>query len=155
MRSRGLPRRPVLVVLAACQSAGRTHDAGALAAAGPGLATAGVGAVVAMQTNIKQGPVGSSLPAFFRELLRDGQIDRALAAARAAVVRQRPDWWAPVLYLRLRDGSAVGPGGGPRATPTTWPGWKIPYLGLRALHLRRAGAVRRPGGGRGRGRASA
>ena len=38
-----LPRRPVLVVLAACQSAGRTHDAGALAAAGPRLGGRGRG----------------------------------------------------------------------------------------------------------------
>ena len=50
-----LPRRPVLVVLAACQSAGRPHEAGALAAVGPALAAAGVGAVVAMQGDADAG----------------------------------------------------------------------------------------------------
>jgi hypothetical protein len=99
-----LDRRPVLVVLVACQSAGRTHDADALAAAGPRLAAAGVGAVVAMQTDVTLTTVERLMPVFFRELLRDGVVDRALAAARAAVARDRPDWWAPVLFLRLRDG---------------------------------------------------
>jgi hypothetical protein len=43
------------------------------------------------------------MPVFFRELARDGQIDRAVAAARGAV-RARPDAWMPVLFLRLRSG---------------------------------------------------
>jgi hypothetical protein len=98
-----LPRRPVLVVLAACQGAGELHQAGALAAVGPALAGAGVGAVVAMQGQLTQATAGRLLPVFFAELRRDGRVDRALAAARAAV-RDRPDWWAPVLFLRLRDG---------------------------------------------------
>ena len=98
-----LPRRPLLVVLASCQSAGRTHRPGALAAVGPRLAGAGVGAVVAMQDRLTLATAERLLPAFFAELRRDGQVDRALAAARLAV-RERPDWWAPVLFLRLRDG---------------------------------------------------
>ena len=43
-------------------------------------------------------------PTFFTELRRDGRIDRALAAARTAV-RAEPDWWVPVLLLRLKSGA--------------------------------------------------
>ena len=73
----GLPRRPALVVLASCQSAGRTHDPRALAALGPRLAQAGVGAVVAMQGAVTQATAGRFLAAFFAELQRDGLLDRA------------------------------------------------------------------------------
>jgi hypothetical protein len=47
--------------------------------------------------------VAAFMPSFFAELQRDGQIDRALAAARGAV-RHRPDAWMPVLYMRLKSG---------------------------------------------------
>lgn len=40
---------------------------------------------------------------FFHELLQDGQADRAAAVARS-VVRNRPDWWVPVLMIRNRSG---------------------------------------------------
>ena len=40
---------------------------------------------------------------FFTELLRDGQIDRAMSIARGEV-RNRDDYWMPVLFLRLRNG---------------------------------------------------
>jgi len=43
------------------------------------------------------------VPAFFRELRRDGQIDRAMAVARGAV-RKHSDWWMPVLFMRLKSG---------------------------------------------------
>jgi hypothetical protein len=44
------------------------------------------------------------LPKFFQELQQDGQIDRAVALARGEV-RDRPDAWSPVLYMRLKSGS--------------------------------------------------
>jgi hypothetical protein len=44
------------------------------------------------------------MPAFFSELRRDGRIDRALAVARTAI-REEPDWWVPVLLLRLKSGA--------------------------------------------------
>jgi hypothetical protein len=47
--------------------------------------------------------VAGFTPVFFRELARDGQIDRALAVARGAV-RERPDSWMPALFMRLRAG---------------------------------------------------
>ena len=54
------------------------------------------------------------MPVFFRELLRDGQLDRAVAAARQAV-EKRPDHWMPALFLRLKSGRIwydTGFGGG-------------------------------------------
>src|SRR5262249_18836253 len=42
-------------------------------------------------------------PVFFRELQVDGQIDRAMAAARGAV-RDQEDWWMPVLFMSLKQG---------------------------------------------------
>src|SRR5262249_8913753 len=47
--------------------------------------------------------MGKFMPVFFRELQRDGQIDRAAAAARGTV-RDRNDWYVPVLFMRLRGG---------------------------------------------------
>lgn len=107
-RLRELPELPRLVVLASCQSAGRgtnarTQDEGTLAALGPRLAEVGVPAVLAMQGNITMQTVGDFMPLFFQELLRDGQVDRAVAVARGAV-RERFDWWMPALFMRLKTG---------------------------------------------------
>jgi len=95
-------RRPRLVVLASCESAG-DGDAEALAALGPQLAQAGVPAVLAMQGKLSIATNERFAAAFFRELLVDGLIDRAANKARLAVA-DRPDWWVPVLYTRLKDG---------------------------------------------------
>ncbi|MCA9698406.1 MAG: SIR2 family protein, partial [Myxococcales bacterium] len=100
---------PRLMVLASCQSAGdgkqlaaeeRTTAQATLAGR---LADAGVPGVIAMQGYISMITVEQMMPVLFTELLRDGQIDRALAAARAKV-RDRPDWWMPALYSRLTAG---------------------------------------------------
>jgi hypothetical protein len=64
----------------------------------------GVPAVLAMQGNITQETVEEFMPVFFRELAQDGQIDRAVALARSQV-RERPDWWAPALFMRLENGA--------------------------------------------------
>ena len=103
-----LQDRPRLVVLVSCQSAGSgaeatTQDDGALAGLGPRLAEAGVPAVIAMQGNLTMKTAAAFMPAFFGELRRNGQVDRAMAVARGAV-RDRPDWWMPVLFMRLRSG---------------------------------------------------
>jgi hypothetical protein len=102
-----LASRPQLVVLASCQSAGAgeasSDDEGALAALGPRLAAAGIPAVLAMQGNVQMKTVEHFMPTFFRELEQHGQIDRAVAIARGEV-RDHPDYWAPVLYMRLRSG---------------------------------------------------
>ncbi|MEO7273501.1 MAG: SIR2 family protein, partial [Vicinamibacterales bacterium] len=122
LRIAELWQRPRLVVLASCQSAGtgrqvsatpatvdpdRTEPTGAdgspLAAVGPLLASAGVGAVVAMQGKVTMRTVAEFMPVFFRELCKDGRLDRAMAVGRSAV-RDRRDWWMPVLFMRLRSG---------------------------------------------------
>ncbi len=107
-RLKELQRRPRLVVLASCQTAGsgdvgRAEADGALVAVGPRLAGVGIPAVIAMQGGVSMETVARFMPVFFRELLLDGQIDRATAIARGAV-RDRPDFWMPVLFMRSRSG---------------------------------------------------
>ncbi|HEU4324705.1 MAG TPA: CHAT domain-containing protein [Roseiflexaceae bacterium] len=97
-----LPRRPLLVILAACQSAGDGHGQ-ALLAIGPQLVRAGVPAVLAMQGLISMESMRRFLPAFCAALQHDGQIDRAVAVARG-LLRDRPDSWVPALFLRLTNG---------------------------------------------------
>ncbi len=99
-----LPNPPRLVVLASCQSANMTAgDGGALASLGPRIAGAGAAAVIAMQGNITMETVAQFMPVFFQELQRDGQIDRAMAAARSTV-SNNADAWMPVLFMRLKSG---------------------------------------------------
>lgn len=116
---------PRLVVLASCQSANMSaqdENSGALASLGPRLASAGVPAVIAMQGNITMQTVAQFMPVFFQELERDGQIDRAMSAARASV-RDNADAWMPVLFLRLKNGRIwYVPGfGGDKAAFQKWP----------------------------------
>ncbi len=99
--------RPRLIVLASCQSAGdgepTSADGGPMTALGPRLARAGIPAVLAMQGKVAMKTVERFMPAFFHELRKDGQIDRAVAVARGSV-RDTTDHWMPVLYMRLRNG---------------------------------------------------
>ena len=97
-----LPRPPRLIFLASCESAAATTSTPDAALA-PLLADAGVPAIVAMQGKVSMATIKIAAPRFFRELLIDGQIDRAMAVARGAV-RTSPDHWMPALYLRLRTG---------------------------------------------------
>lgn len=101
-RLRDMHERPRLIVLASCASAGAEH-ADALTAIGPGLSAAGVPAVIAMQGNITQETSSLFMSTMFENLACTGQIDSAVAAARSAI-RQRPDWWMPVLFMRLKTG---------------------------------------------------
>lgn len=101
-RIRELEQRPRLAILVSCESAGDGAGA-ALGALGPLLAEAGVPAVIAMQGRISTETSAAFVASFFRELARDGQIDRAVAVARGSV-RDRPDSWMPALFMRLRAG---------------------------------------------------
>jgi tetratricopeptide (TPR) repeat protein len=121
-----LEQRPNLVVMASCESAGDGSDV-ALASLGPRLAEAGIPAVLAMQGKISMQTMAKFMPVFFRELRRDGQIDRALAVARGAV-RQRSDWWMPVLFSRLRD-NHIFPSNSQDKTTLTSPGPMINISG--------------------------
>ena len=90
--------RPLLFVLASCTSAGTGYDE-TLSALGPQLASIGVPAVLGFQGEVAQETVSTLLPTLLTELRRDGQIDRAMAAARADMGAARP-WWQAVLWLR-------------------------------------------------------
>jgi hypothetical protein len=99
---------PRMIVLGSCQSAGSGDSLGssrneALTALGPRLAETGVPAVIAMQGNVAVSTLDAFMAVFFREMQEDGQIDRAVAAARSAI-RSANDWWMPVLYMRLKSG---------------------------------------------------
>ena len=60
-------------------------------------------AVVAMQGNVPIALIARFIPAFFRELQRDGQIDRAMAVARGDI-RDLGEFWSPTLFMRFRSG---------------------------------------------------
>lgn len=92
--------RPQLMVLASCYSA--TNDAmeKALRALAPELARrGGVPAVLGFQGGLAMGTMKRFFPPLVREIMRDGQIDRAVAAARASLGEAEP-WWQAVLWLR-------------------------------------------------------
>jgi hypothetical protein len=134
-RIRDLQRVPRLVVLASCQSGGgpedrHSDDGGVLAALGPRLAEAGVPAVLAMQGDVSMATVARFMPVFFHELDRDGQIDRAVAAARATV-RDRADWWVPTLFMRLRSGRLWYTPGFGRAGSGTFEKWPALFAAIR------------------------
>lgn len=92
-----LKTSPLLVILAACRSGGG-YD-GTLGAVGPILARSGIASVLGFQGEVAMSTVKVLLPALITELQRDGQIDRALAAARGALGSQKA-WWQAVLWLR-------------------------------------------------------
>ena len=105
-----LKHRPTLALLNSCQSAAgggpRTSaDDGVLAGLGPRLAGAGIATVVAMQGDVSMETANLFTTTFLRELRHDGVVDRAAAAARRSLRDQdRPDWWVPALFSRLRSG---------------------------------------------------
>jgi len=76
-----------------------------LAAIGPALAYAGATVVVGMQGNLTMESAQRLLPTFFQKLNQHGVPAQAMAEARLAV-RHRSDWYMPVLYSRLKRGSA-------------------------------------------------
>jgi hypothetical protein len=100
--------QPRLVVLCSCESAGsgqlRSDDWDLLAALGPRLAAGGVPAVVAMQGLIPMDMARRFLKKFFEKIQFDGQVDRAVAAARAEQ-KGDPRFWMPALFLRLESGN--------------------------------------------------
>lgn len=101
-----LPRRPRLILLGTCYSAYMEPSGGYggfLTAVGPRLAAAGVAAVVAMQHPIGMDTAGQFVQAFFRALREDGQIDRAVAAARSRI-EDPYERALPALFMRLKSG---------------------------------------------------
>ncbi len=93
---------PRLAVLVACESAGNEKSAffGSLA---PRLLEAGIPAVIGMQSSLSFATSNLFLPPLFRELQKDGRIDRAVSVARRSILG-RPDEFAPVLFMGLKSG---------------------------------------------------
>lgn len=118
-RIAALRQRPLLVVLASCQSGSSsiptTHQINAAsdahtsmlpnvqAALSNTLARAGIPAVLSMQGHVTMDTLKKFMPTFFREVQRTGQIDHAVAVARGRV-SDRPDWWMPALFVRVENG---------------------------------------------------
>jgi|GEM_PF-2419113 len=94
---------PVLVVLAACHSAGRIHDPEAGRAIGPLLARGGIPAVIAMVDTVQMATVHQLTPALVRQLLNSYTVDDALALARHNL-RTTEQHWRPVLWMNISNG---------------------------------------------------
>ncbi|MFF5077926.1 SIR2 family protein [Actinoplanes sp. NPDC000266] len=86
---------PTLVVLLP----GVTLSAGRL------LSTTGVAGVVALQAAVPAQTMSTFLGTFFSSFARHGVIDRSMTDARQAI-SGHAQWWAPVLFSRLRSGRA-------------------------------------------------
>lgn len=140
-RLRELQYLPRLMVLASCQSAGQdgvraARDDGAVAALGPQLVEIGVPAVLAMQGDVTMGTIEAFVPTFFDRLQEHGQIDHAMTEARGEI-RDRVDWWTPVLFMRLRSGrlwyaagfAGAGFGKWPALVSDIYEGTCLPLLG--------------------------
>ncbi len=109
-------RRPLLVILAVCHSAGSGDPQAATAALGPQLARAAVPAVIAMQGLAPLDMVTRFVPIVLHELFEHGSIDRAVAVARVPLLPDDP-WWLPVLYTRVEDGQLWRDKPPPHRTP--------------------------------------
>jgi hypothetical protein len=108
---RNLQRRPILVTLVSCVSAGRSNDPrSSHVAIGPQLAEAGIGAVLAMSDQIKATTAAVALPIFFDEVVNHGYVDLAAAVMRNQLQAAADDWWQPVLFMRLSDGQIYDQG---------------------------------------------
>jgi hypothetical protein len=108
-----LKRPPRLIVLASCQSAGSGEPTVAsknLTALGPLLVVKGIPGVIAMQGFITIETAQTFTKRLFAELCVDGQVDRAVAEARASAFNQgRKDYWMPVLFSSSRSGCLFRP----------------------------------------------
>lgn len=148
-----LPRRPTFVVLGSCDSAGPGPEGGiaplsdaeralasadthqVLAALGPGVAAAGVPAVLGMQGEVSMATLAKFMPSLFTQLQSDPYVDHAVAVARQSVRSSgrheplpRDEWWVPALYMQLKSGAVwyepgfadaagITPGNAPPITP--------------------------------------
>ncbi len=96
-----------LVILASCQSAGEgTVDV--IQGLGPQLVKAGIPAMIAIQGAFPISTAQRFTQHFYDDLLRSGQVDRAMAATRRAIYhadqRENGDWGLPVLLMSTEDG---------------------------------------------------
>lgn len=132
------PAWPALIVLAACESGASVAGSVPVTTVGPLLAGKGIVAVVGVNGPLSFATNRLFLPALLSHALHHGVIDHAVAVARNVVI-QRPDWWAPILWLRLPHGRLWAPaaatptGSKPSITRTGKPGNMIEARGFAAL----------------------
>ncbi len=99
-------RPPVLVFLAACESAKRTRLDAMLPLAPHLVEDGGVQAVVAMSGNVGLKVAQTFSAQFYTRLLKHGMVDTAVNEARA-LIQDDWDWGAPVLFSRLLDNQVI------------------------------------------------
>lgn len=134
-----------LVTLVACHG-GAQSAADPFSGLGPELVKRGIPAVLAMRQAIRLDTAKSFAEHFYRNLARDGRVDRATNEARHQLrlsIRDSDEWATPVLFLRLRDGRlwdqgrVFGPTVRSAGTTVKWPalltriesGDFVPFLG--------------------------
>lgn len=117
-----LDTRPLLIILASCQSAGDENtgdeNSSTLSSLGSMLSRIGIFSVLGFQGLVSVGTVKVLLPKLITELKRDGQIDRALAVARAKL-GENSSWWQAVLWLRA-DGRLWRKDSANKPKPIRW-----------------------------------
>lgn len=113
---RSLRQRPALAILLSCQSA--NSGSVALSGLGPRLSGAGIPAVIAMQGDVTMETARTFATEFFAAFRDEPVVDRAVAKARRSV-REKRDWWAPVLFSRQRS-SHVYPATPSAPLENTW-----------------------------------
>jgi HEAT repeat protein len=97
---------PHLIFLAACDSAKRDpENANPYVGLAPQLVQAGIPAIIAMQDTIAPLIARELSQDFYRDLLENGSVDRALNHARLLLLENDPQAWAtPALFMRLDNG---------------------------------------------------
>jgi|GEM_PF-724292 len=102
--------RPSMVVLVACNSAAVAGGSSLNSLAARLVIDANIPAVLAMQRLVEISLARAFTFHLSEQLLRDGMIDSAVAAARRRVFQMDSvSWSTPVLYLRHRDGRLFTP----------------------------------------------
>lgn len=114
---------PRLVILASCLSAepGRDPASGPFASVAAALVAAGLPAVVAMQTKVRNRSAIRFTERLYRRLVEGDPIEAAVSDARIALQAGREellDWAVPVLFVR---GQAEGPPIGEESAVSTPP----------------------------------
>lgn len=103
---KAVQKPPLFVFLTACESASRERHDGFLPL-GPALVEdGGVQAVIAMTGKVSMETARNFINQFYTRLLRHGVVDLAVNEARA-LVQDRWDWGAPVLFSRLHDNQLI------------------------------------------------
>lgn len=101
---------PHLVILGSCKSAGNENYSPGnretttiCSHLAPALIRARVPSVIGMQGDVSLETLTEFIPKVFEELCKNRQLDRAMAVARGHV-REKLDWWMPVLFTRVKNG---------------------------------------------------